>query len=122
MCLDSKAGRGDGVGLVQDIEDVKVQSRGESDGDDEEADDHDGHEVDPVVDAAEFLNQFLLLESIAVGGLTDHFQAIFEAPQRGVLFDDLFAKIELVGVQLNQTLFYGDEIDRRRAGTDKGGW
>ena len=90
-----------------DFEDFEKQGDGGTDGDGQQAEGSHGYEVDLLAEIPEIFNQFLLLAGVAVRGFTDHFQAIFDAGEGGVLFDDLIAQLGVQGLELGETVFDG---------------
>ena len=96
-----------------DFEDFEKQGDGGTDGDGQQAEGSHGYEVDLLAEIPEIFNQFLLLAGVAVSGFTDHFQAIFDAGEGGVLFDDLIAQLGVQGLELGEAVFDGRQVDRR---------
>lgn len=93
---------------------MHVEEQIQEHGDTQKSDGDDGDQIDLVADRFEIFQEFLLLQGVAVGGLSDHFQLIFKALERGILLDELLAQFAVLGPELGEGGLEGGKVNGRR--------
>ena len=99
---------------MQDVLELDKEVHVEPQGDEEQHRADDGDDGDAATCGAEVFDEFLLLQGVAVGGLADALQLIFDALEGGALVGDLATELAVTVVNLSETAFQGIQINRGR--------